>query len=670
MELSIIIVNYNVRYFLEQCLRSVDAAVQGIEAEIFVVDNASTDGSMEMVASQFPHVHRIVNADNVGFSKANNQAIRVSKGKYVLLLNPDTLVQEDTFSASLAFFAANPQAGGLGIKMVDGRGNYLPESKRGFPSPWVAFCKIIGLTAMFPNNRILARYYMGHLSNKENCEVDVLAGAYMMMPRKVLDEVGLLDEDFFMYGEDIDLSYRIQKGGYTNHYLADSQIIHYKGESTKKGSLNYVYVFYKAMAIFARKHFTGSKAGFYVLFIQMGIFLRGLLAGLSRIIKKLGLFLLDGGLAFSGLYYMKTYWERNHRFVEGGEYPDVFTYYIIPSYILLWMLITYLQGGYDKPMKKTTAIRGVAIGTVILLIAYALLSESWRFSRALILLGAVWTAFVFTVNRLFFDWFSGGKFFQKPDAEKRFFVVGNGEEAKRTTNIIREGGLPNAFIGWIPVEEITSQKVRGSDEVAVGSEVMVDKKANTPIGRWEDLEDLMSVYRPNEIIFCSKDLSVEEIINRMDGLMRFGVEIKILPPDAHFIIGSNSIHQQGDLYAREVRGLFLPLYRRQKRMFDVFASLILLLFFPVTLLLFKQPVFILKSALRVLFKKNTWVGFSSNSGASLPAIPPGIFEVGDELSSVNKNHLRSNLNLLYAARYHWREDAEFLWRKLRSILLI
>lgn len=644
MELSIVIVNYNVRYFLEQCLRSVEAAIEGIEAEVFVVDNASSDDSMAMVAQMFPWVHTIINKENVGFSKANNQAIRRSQGKYVLLLNPDTLVQKDTFRASIDFMQAHPEAGGLGIKMVDGKGNYLPESKRGFPTPWVAFCKIIGLTAFFPDSKIFARYYMGHLSNQKNCEVDVLAGAYMLMPKKVLEEVGLLDEDFFMYGEDIDLSYRITLGGYKNYYLADSQIIHYKGESTKKGSLNYVYVFYKAMAIFAKKHFKGGQAGFYLLFIQMGIFVRGFLAGLERVLRRVGLPLSDALLAYGGLYYLKTYWEINHRYVEGGEYPLVFSIYVMPIYVLLWMFFTYLHGGYDKPMRKTTAIRGVAVGTLFLLVAYGLLSESWRFSRALIFLGSIWTAFIFTIHRLALDWLNGGKLFQKPDTEKRFFVIGGKDEAQRTRDIIREGGLPQAFIGWIPVEMTN------------------DKEA---IGRWEDLEDLMSVYRPNEIIFCSGDLPIDEIIRRMDGLMRYGVEIKILPPDAWFIIGSNSIHQQGELYAREIRGLYLPLYRRQKRLFDFLSSFVMLMLFPLSLLLLKKPTEVLRQAISVLIGKKTWVGFAPNNNELLPKIPPGVFEIGTQLSSPNRNHLRSNLNLMYASQYRWNEDAAMVWKQIR-----
>ena len=214
MKLSVIIVNYNVEYFLEQCLSSVRRAMQGIEGEVFVVDNNSVDGSLKMLAQKFPEVKVIANKENLGFSRANNQAIRVSTGEYVLLLNPDTVVEDDTFSKCIAFMDAHPDAGGLGVKMVDGKGNFLPESKRGLPTPAAAFYKMFGLAKLFPHSKRFARYYMGHLPNDETNECEILAGAFMLMRREALDKVGLLDETFFMYGEDIDLSYRITQGGY------------------------------------------------------------------------------------------------------------------------------------------------------------------------------------------------------------------------------------------------------------------------------------------------------------------------------------------------------------------------------------------------------------------------------------------------------------------------
>ncbi|HNP49101.1 MAG TPA: glycosyltransferase family 2 protein, partial [Bacteroidia bacterium] len=222
MKLSVIIVNYNVKYFLEQCLHSVLKASAGIATEIWVVDNNSVDGSVEMLAEKFPTVKLIANTDNKGFSKANNQAIEKSTSEYVLLLNPDTVVEEDTFRKMLSFMDSHPDAGGLGVKMIDGTGRFLPESKRGLPTPAVAFYKIFGLSALFPKSKTFGKYHLGYLGENEINSVDVLAGAFMLIRKKTLDKIGLLDEDFFMYGEDIDLSYRIIKGGYKNYYFPET----------------------------------------------------------------------------------------------------------------------------------------------------------------------------------------------------------------------------------------------------------------------------------------------------------------------------------------------------------------------------------------------------------------------------------------------------------------
>ena len=231
MQLSVIIVNYNVEFFLEQCLNSVYSALKEIDGEVYVVDNNSIDGSLKMVREKFPDVILIANKDNVGFSRANNQALKKAIGKYHLLLNPDTIVEEDTFKEVIQFMDEHPDAGGLGVKMIDGKGNFLPESKRGLPTPKDAFFKIFGLSRLFPKSKRFGRYHLSFLDKDEIHEIEILSGAFMLMREEALDKVGLLDEDFFMYGEDIDLSYRIVLGGYKNYYFPKTRIIHYKGES-------------------------------------------------------------------------------------------------------------------------------------------------------------------------------------------------------------------------------------------------------------------------------------------------------------------------------------------------------------------------------------------------------------------------------------------------------
>jgi GT2 family glycosyltransferase len=254
MVFSVIIVNYRVRYFLELCLYSVSKALADIEAEIIVVDNHSGDGSLEALEPLFPAVQFIANEENTGFAVANNQALRRARGEYVLFLNPDTILPEDYARICLDFLRDKPDAGGLGVRMIDGCGRFLKESRRGFPSPWVAFCKLSGLSALFPRSRHFAGYYLGHLPESGSHPSPVLSGACLLVRRSVLDTVGGFDERFFMYAEDIDLSFRMEKAGYQNYYTSGTTVIHFKGESTQKDS-RYIRQFYKAMSQFRRKHF-------------------------------------------------------------------------------------------------------------------------------------------------------------------------------------------------------------------------------------------------------------------------------------------------------------------------------------------------------------------------------------------------------------------------------
>jgi N-acetylglucosaminyl-diphospho-decaprenol L-rhamnosyltransferase len=262
MVFSVIIVNYRVRYFLELCLYSVSKALANIEAEIIVVDNHSGDGSLEALVPLFPAVQFIANEENAGFATANNQALRRARGEYVLFLNPDTILPEDYARICLDFLRDKPRAGGLGVRMIDGGGRFLKESRRGFPSPWVAFCKLSGLSALFPRSRRFAGYYLGHLPEKGSHPAPVLSGACLLIRRSVLEIVGAFDERFFMYAEDIDLSFRMEQAGYQNFYTSGTTVIHFKGESTQKDS-RYIRQFYKAMSQFRRKHF---NRGFHALF--------------------------------------------------------------------------------------------------------------------------------------------------------------------------------------------------------------------------------------------------------------------------------------------------------------------------------------------------------------------------------------------------------------------
>ena len=282
MKLSIIIVNFNVKYFLEQCLDSVSYAIKDIDAEVIVVDNNSSDDSIKYLKPLFPNVKFIENQINVGFSKANNQAIALATGEYILLLNPDTVIGENSLINVCRFMDENPRAGAIGVKMMDGFGQFLLESKRGFPSPWNSFCKMSGLSKLFPHTKRFGGYHLKYLHKYSVHAVDILAGAFMLVRKKAIEKSGNLDECFFMYGEDIDLSYRITRAGYKNFYYPEP-IIHYKGESTKK-DIKYVKHFYEAMLIFFNKHYPNSNS-IIKFFIRLAIVFCGAISALQKIIK-------------------------------------------------------------------------------------------------------------------------------------------------------------------------------------------------------------------------------------------------------------------------------------------------------------------------------------------------------------------------------------------------
>ncbi len=650
MKLSVIIVNYNVEHFLEQCLISVKNAMKGIDGEVFVVDNNSIDGSVKMVREKFPEVKLIANKENVGFSRANNQAIKQAKGEYVLLLNPDTVVEDDTFKKVVEFMDKTPDAGALGVKMVDGAGNFLPESKRGLPTPEAAFYKMFGISKLFPKSKRFSKYHLGYLDENEIHEVEILAGAFMLIRKKVLDEIGLLDESFFMYGEDIDLSYRIIKAGYKNYYFPKTRIIHYKGESTKKSSVNYVIVFYKAMVIFAKKHFTQKNAKLLANLINVAIYFRAFLAILSRLFSVLLMPFLDGLVMFGGMLLIKNIWEH-YKYSELNYYPDTYVKYFIPIYVLIWLFSVFINGGYDKPIKIRKSVTGIITGTVIILVIYSLLPENLRFSRATILLGTVWGITTLPLLRLLL-YFGGASWIQVGGKEKkRLLVIGDEKETERVISILNESYIKPDFVG----------KVSPSDKGEVNDDYL---------GNLSQVRDIITIYNINEVIFCSKNISHQQIIDKMAEWQETKVDYKIAPEDSLSIIGSNSINTQGDLYTINISAVNKPENRRTKRLFDLVMSLFALLFYPVLLFLVKKPIGLLKNIFLVMTGRKSWVGYYPVNDPSihLPKIKPGVLT---PLVSLKKRNLSKDLqikaNILYARDYTVWKDFNLFFTGIKHL---
>ncbi len=652
MKLSIVIVNYNVKYFLEQCLHSVQKATIGIESEIFVVDNNSVDGSLKMVRDKFPEVYLIENKDNKGFSKANNQAIRKANGEYILLLNPDTIVEDDTLHKSLRFMDEHPEAGGLGVKMIDGKGKFLPESKRGLPSPSVSFFKIFGLSTLFPKSRIFSKYHLGYLDKDKIHQIDILAGAFMLLRKKVLDEIGLLDEAFFMYGEDIDLSYRITQAGYKNYYFPETRIIHYKGESTKKSSINYVFMFYHAMIIFAKKHFSRQNARSFSLMINFAIYLRAFFSIINRFATRLLLPLLDALMIFGGINFIRGYWERVFIFPEGGHYPQAFIWIVVPIYILIWLLCVFFNGGYDKPVRLRKLTLGMLTGTLIILVLYSLLSENYRFSRALILLGAAWGIISMLAIRLLLHILKFNGFRLNSEKNKRFIIVGEKEEAERVSELLQKTAINPAFIGLV-----SYLHHRGN--------------LNGYIGYLGQIKEIITIHKIDEVIFCAKDVPAQVIIDKMSELKEEQVDYKIAPPESLSIIGSNSINTSGDLYVIDINAITKKSNRRNKRLLDVMVSLVLLIFYPVFLFFVKNPLTLLENIFRVLFSIKSWVGYTMLSESDikrLPSIKQGILSPLDAFRNQNvPEEATSRINMLYARDYKLTNDLNIIIKGFRQL---
>ncbi|MES2628316.1 MAG: glycosyltransferase [Bacteroidota bacterium] len=632
MKLSIVIVNYNVEFFLEQCLNSVLIAIKGMDAEVFVVDNNSVDGSVELVRNRFPEVKLIANTDNVGFSRANNQAILESSGEYVLLLNPDTLVQEDTFRKVCDFMDQHPDAGGLGVKMIDGKGNFLPESKRGLPTPAVSFYKIFGLSSFFPRSRTFGKYHLGYLDKEKNHEIDVLSGAFMLLRKSVLDRIGLLDEAFFMYGEDIDLSYRITLAGYKNYYFAETEIIHYKGESTKKGSLNYVYVFYNAMVIFARKHFSNRNAGLFSFMINMAIWFRASLAVISRLLRVSWLPVLDI-LAMTGAMWLASgvYESVSAKLLDRGIITLAF-----PLYSTLWMLVLFFNSAYDRPFRYIKVLSSALYGLLIALVVYSLLPEEWRFSRIMIVSGSISSLLYLLISRLILKQLKVGFYGSDADLHKRFALVGGSDEQERLVQLVKAS-------------------YRGEPEFVLLNTEELPK-----------LNDLVRLKKINEIIFSGKDLTARQIITQMTQVESSSVDFKIAPPESEFIIGSNSIDSQGDYYLLEMAGIYSAANTRNKRLTDLLLSLIFLATSPLLILFQHNKKGFLSNLLFVLPGEYGWVGFNREYSQTLRTnnLKKGVIPV-TEKGQPEQVIIKSNL--IYAKDYAWYRDVLIAVKRLREL---
>ena len=651
MDVSIIIVSYKVPYFLEQAIRSILNNKTRFEYEIIVVDNFSQDGTISMVQSKFPDVSLIPLKENLGFSRANNMGLAQANGTYILFLNPDTVLQEDTIDKSIEFMQSKENIGGMGVKMIDGSGQFLPESKRGFPSPEVAFYKAFGFSKFFPRSKRFNTYHLGYLDMDEVNQVDVLSGAFFMVKASVVREVGGWDEQFFMYGEDIDLSYRITQKGYKNYYFPGTTIIHYKGESTKKGSLNYVKAFYEAMIIFAKKHMKGSLASFYVQMLYLAVYLRAGITLLSNWTRRISLLSFDMICIYVGLFYVKNIWEII-RFDDPGyyDYDQRFFYINFPLYVIIWVFTTFLRGGYDPNARNRHVMSGIFLGTIIISAIYAFFPQELRFSRMLILLGSIWAFFVMHASRSIRSLIQNGSLIWSKGRDVNLIIVGSAVESQRVLNLLLKARINVQYIGRLYDHEDDSSEADF-------------------LGDMKYIGELVHIYSVNEIVFCSKDVSTQFIFKSMAQLGS-QIQYKIIPDQSEYMIGSSDKNSQGSLYAFELNfNISTPNNIRSKRMLDMLYALLMLLMYPLLFLFVRQKWGFLQNILSVLVGSLSWVGYRNRSVQNhLPVLRKSVLDPTDALSiKPTEKSTIDRLDTIYAKDYSVEKDLEIIFKSIANL---
>lgn len=646
MRLSVIIVSYNVYPFLDNCLRSVQQALAGINGEIIVVDNASVDRTPQLVIDHFPNVRLIANSENSGFAKANNQGIEQSKGEFVVLLNPDTIVSEDTFSKCLAFMDHHPEAGALGVRMLDGSGRFLPESKRGFPTLRATFTKMTGIYKLFPRSSFLNSYYKGEVDELETAEVDVLCGAFMFIRRDALDKTGFLDERFFMYGEDIDLSFRIHQAGYSIYYLPSTSIIHYKGESTRKSSLNYILTFYKAMLLFINKHrqFSGQK-----ILIRLAIYLHGGIRFVRHLTQKWWPPLLDGILLAFSFFIVSVVW-ANYYYQDSDYFNRLFYLINIPLYAATGVMALFLNGAYDKPYSIKASWIGFGWAVLSILVIYALLPISMRTSRMVIVLGAIVYMILLAVTRKKLSpWKTSSKSSVK-NSPIRAVIVGEHDESNRIRELIN----------------------RSQDNIEIAGTVSPSdsfEPDDSVLGGLNRLHEIVRVHKVKEIIFSAQDVPFSKFTKQMTEL---GPSLRyMLAASATMnIVGSMSSETSGESYAIHVHfRLSHPSSKRAKRIFDLLSAILLLLASPILYFMLEPRKYLWANIFSVISGKRTWISYDPSDPmiSSLPILPKGILHPVYPGFEAGSGRRKEFIHYVYARDYHWTTDLALLsaqWRKI------
>lgn len=637
MLLSVIIVNYNVRHFLEQCLYSLHKSTVR-DLQVIVVDNQSTDGSIEFLQPKFPVVQFLQAGANLGFAKACNKGLQYANGNYILFLNPDTIIAEDTLEKCIHFLETHADAGAVGVRMLDGAGRFLKESKRAFPSPLTSLFKLFGLSTLFPRSKTFSRYYLGHLDATQNHKVDVLAGAFIMVRKHILEKLGSFDETFFMYGEDIDLSYRIQKGGFNNYYLAETEIIHFKGESTKRGSLNYVRMFYQAMSLFVHKHYGGAKASIFNAAIHFAIWLRALISAIAKLVRWMGLPLIDAIIILLSFWLVKEAWAN---LVKGGhKYPGPLLRIAFPAFTFVYLVVAYYTGLYNKTFRQKTLVRSALTAMLTLLACYALLPEHYRFSRGIVLFGSILSFILIYLFRLLL---LSGKILQHPPhtiSRPYILVAGSEKEYEEVRHILRQQKLHKKIIERISIDQETGTR-----------------------STLQNIETITLASNARELILCIGNIPAHYVIHLVQHIK---VSTWFHLAGSGSIVGSDLSYTSGEVLSTEEQfNLAQPHKKRIKRLLDILAALVFLATFPLHLITVRNPLRFIVNCLHVLFGRKTWIGYHT-AGKGLPPLRQAVIsELGMLKNAADENTAR--LDYWYARNYEPLHDVKLILRNYRNL---
>lgn len=611
-------------------------ASAGLDTECFVIDNGSTDGSLAYLQPLFPTVSFIENGGNPGFAKANNQVLPLCTGEYVLFLNPDTLVPEDAFRSCLSYIKAQPAAGAMGVRMVDGRGRFLPESKRSFPSPLTAFFKLTGLAGLFPRSGLFNRYALGNLDEFANHKVAVLAGACLLVQRELLLQLQGFDENYFLYGEDIDLSYRIRQAGYENHYFAGTTILHFKGESAGSNSLRHVKYFYEAMQVFVRKHYRGGSRKLLVLFLQVAIVLRGFLSAGKRLIKPLRWPLADMFTVWISLLSFRFFWVQQFR--NGKNFGVHLLDYGLMLCALLFVLAAAFAGLYDQRGRISQLFSSLLFAVISLLALYSLLPESLRFSRGVMLWGSLLAVVIMLLLR---------RFFQQPgqsSEEDATVVVASAGDYRKLLPLLQKEMMDEWLLGRLSPQ--------AGDEEAIGALAVLPT-----------LGHQLGIKR---VIFCIGDLRLQEVLPVMQACRQQPLRFLFHASGSNSIVGSQTGAPGTNIITPFVSyAIAEPYQQRMKRLVDLAIAILFLITLPLHL--FLQPRFggFVQNIFLVLLGKRTWVGYASPLNR-LPVIKEGVVTFMGKYTLFSPD-AREQADRRYAKQYDWWEDARTVVRYYRQL---